>query len=263
MSNSTPSRPTRRWRNSTGRPIVTSTARATAANSGATATSAIAATTRSIAYLTASCQPTPSPSRRRISGSAPRCSTVVAAALDLVEARHDEHVDAELPAAADEAEHDVVRSRREGDHDVVDLLLVHDALEIPAGAEDREAADARRTGAARRGAAGPCRGTRPGACRARGSRACASPSGARPVRRRRSACVRRSPGARAAAARDRGRRAGPRTRVPSRRPTGGRSRRPSDRPGAARPRSPTVAATAELTRTRRSSSEAERRNGEA
>ena len=31
---------------------------------------------------------------------------------------------------------DVVRSRGEGDQDVIDLLLVHDALEIAAGAED-------------------------------------------------------------------------------------------------------------------------------
>ena len=53
----------------------------------------------------------------------------------LVQARHDGHRDAELLAAADEAEQHVVRRRREGDDHLLDVVLADDLLEIPARAE--------------------------------------------------------------------------------------------------------------------------------
>ena len=56
----------------------------------------------------------------------------------LVEARHDGHRDAELLAAADEAEQHVVRRSRERDDHLLDVVLADDLLEIPARAQNRQ-----------------------------------------------------------------------------------------------------------------------------
>ena len=169
MSKWRPSRPTRRWRKSTGRPVVTSTARLMSAAAAPAGRSATAAATHGRART---CSRTASPSviasPRPTSGSAPRCSTRDAAALDLEEPRHDRDVDAELPAAAHEVEHHGVRRGREGDHDAVDAVVRDDALEIPARAEDRErpvAPRPRRSGSLSRNPTGcrPSAGSRSGA----------------------------------------------------------------------------------------------------
>ena len=94
----------------------------------------IAATTRSSAYLTTNCQPFGSIGRISSSGRPPRCSTVTRS-TNLEQARHERGRDAELAAAADHVQHHGMRRRREGEDHVLDVVLLEDALQVPARAE--------------------------------------------------------------------------------------------------------------------------------
>ena len=86
---------------------------------------------------------------------------------DLEEARNERGGHAELAAAAHHAEHHRVRCGGEGEDDVLDVVLLEHALEVPACAEDRQV-----DRASRRSRAGRCRGTRPDAGRTRTGPSC-------------------------------------------------------------------------------------------